>query len=316
MIPPILDLDAFADVPFPVATVKELRAGQRLSISAMGRQLLVLWNGGKPRVYLDSCAHLGLPLSLGSLEGSVVRCRYHGWAFATDTGEVAAQPTLRKPRPCRLERWGALVAGGLVFAWMGDPEAEEEIRCKLPPDVAENFVLHRVKFQCPFYLALFNAVDYAHFAEHRFYSSVYAIYRRLRRDAHLPGQPFHWTVVEEADNVVHIRLEEARRDLRLYATCADFEDEGGVNRFQTFVTPQGPHETLYWECYEARSSNPLTRLVANTVFRSVVVHLLDTEDRDWTSIASSNFVRGENIHLSETDLPLGTHLRKFVLPRC
>ena len=88
-----------------------------------------------------------------------------------------------------------------------------------------------------------------------------------------------------------------------------------INHFQTFVTPVGPRETLYWECYEPRSESPLVRMAARLVFRTVIVRLLETEDRDWVSASADSFLRGENIHMSENDAPLGAHLRKFVLPR-
>ena len=97
---PPLDLTAYAGVPFPVATTAELRRAGVLSVEAMGRQLLVLWNAGQPRLYDDVCPHLGLPLSLGTVEADRVRCRYHGWAFHTDDGSLADQPTLRAPRRC------------------------------------------------------------------------------------------------------------------------------------------------------------------------------------------------------------------------
>ena len=312
---PSLDLARYDGVPFPVATVAELRRDGLRSVEAMGRQLVIVWNGGQPRAYDDVCPHLGLPLSQGAVEGGTLRCRYHAWGFATDDGSLVDQPTLSKPRPCALRRHGALVAGGLVFAWIGDPDAVEAARAQLPETVYDDFVLHRVAMDCPFYLALFNAVDYAHFAEHRYYKRLYGLYRRLRRDAHVPGQPFHWERTGEDDRSVHLRLVEAARDLRMYVTCAEFQDDGGVNHFQTFVTPLGPDRTLYWECYRARTDNPLVRFAAHAVFRTVIVRLLDTEDRDWTSVSAPNFLAGVNIHLSETDLPLGAHLRRFVLPR-
>lgn len=312
---PPLDLTAHAGVPFPVATTAELRRAGVLSVEAMGRQLLVLWNAGQPRLYDDVCPHLGLPLSLGTVEADRVRCRYHGWAFHTDDGSLADQPTLRAPRRCALVRHGALIAGGLVFGWIGDPAAVEPARAQLPERVHDRFQLHRVVMDCPYYLALFNAVDYAHFAEHRYYKPLYGLYRRLRRDAHVPGQPFHWRVTGEDDRSVRLRLEEASRDLRMYITCAEFQDEGGINHFQTFVTPLGPSRTQYWECYRVRSPNPVVRLAAAAVFGTVIRRLLDTEDRDWTSTSAPNFLQGRNIHLSETDAPLGAHLRRFVLPR-
>ncbi|MCP4871918.1 MAG: Rieske 2Fe-2S domain-containing protein [Proteobacteria bacterium] len=312
---PALDLAAFDGVPFPVATRAELRRDRVLAAEGMGHKLVVVWNHGQPRVYEDSCPHLGLPMSMGVLEDDVLRCRYHWWGFDRDTGAVTDQPTLRKQRKCALKRHGCVMVGGLVFAWIGDPDAVDAARAQLPADISEDFALHRVEFGAPFYLALFNAVDYAHFAEHRYYKPLYSLYRRFRRDAHIPGHPFRWEVTGEDDAAVHIRLESARRDLSMYATCADFRDDGGVNRFQTFVTPLGPSRTQYWECYSARTDSPLTRAAAKLLFHTVIVRLLETEDRDWTTMSAPNFLDGRNIHLSETDLPLGQHLRKFVLPR-
>jgi phenylpropionate dioxygenase-like ring-hydroxylating dioxygenase large terminal subunit len=312
---PVLDMDRLDGVPFPVATRSELRRAGMVKAHALGRDLIVLWNGGAPRVYEDSCAHLGLPLSLGSVQGDRVKCRYHGWAFASEDGTVVDQPTLRSPQPCRLRQWGALRVGKLVFAWRGDIKDVEAVRARLPEEIPEDVSIHRVSMDCPFYLALFNAVDYAHFAFHRMYSPVYAVYRRVRKDAHVPGRPFTWTVTGEDDRAVSIRLEEAARDLKMYVTCAEFLDDGGVNQFQTFVTPQSPTKTLYWEVYRARTNNPIVKLAAHAAFRAVVVPLLNSEDREWTTRSTPAFLRGENIHLSATDIPLGAHLRKFVLPR-
>lgn len=311
---PLPDLDRYEGVPFPVASVRELRRAGLRRTRAMGRDLVVVWNGGRPTLFEDRCPHLGLPLSMGQVEGDRLRCRYHGWAFSTDDGAVVDQPTLRKPQPCSLQRLGALVHGGLVFGWTGDVPADS-VRASLPPAIPERFALHRTTMEAPFYLALFNAVDYAHFARHSLYAPVYSLYRRLRRDAHVPGQPFHWEVTGEDSASVHLRLVEARRDLRMYVTAAEFTDEGGVNRFQTFVSPISPTRTEYWEVYSARTTNPLVRLAAHAVFRSVVVALLDTEDKDWTGLSTPAFLAGENIHLSATDAPLGAHLRRFVLPR-
>ncbi|MEE2829878.1 MAG: Rieske 2Fe-2S domain-containing protein, partial [Myxococcota bacterium] len=217
---PTLSWEAWTEVPFPVATIAELRRQGMVTREAMGTKLVAAWNGGRPRIFVDRCAHLGLPISLGRVEGAKLRCAYHGWAFDSDSGDVCDQPTLQKPRSCSLERVGSLVAGGLVFGWLGDPDSEELARSRLPERVMENFSLHRVRFDCPFYLALFNAVDYAHFAEHRYYKPIYGLYRRFRRDGHVPGRPFHWEVVGEDEAAVHLRLSEARRDLTMYATCA------------------------------------------------------------------------------------------------
>jgi hypothetical protein len=100
----------------------------------------------------------------------------------------------------------------------------------------------------------------------------------------------------------------------MYATASEMDD-AGVNFFQTYVTPISPMKTMYWECYRPRSGNPIVRALARAAFHTVTTRLLDGEDRRWTGAAAPNFVSGENIHLCENDLPLGAHLRKFVIPR-
>jgi len=309
-----IDLSRFGDLPFPVATVKELRAKGRVAVRAMDRSLLVVWNDGEPRLFVDACAHLGLPLSLGTMENGAVRCRYHGWAFDTGSGDVTDQPTLHKRQPCSLTRFGALVAGGLVFGWMGPQSEESSVRARLPAKVLDGFSLFRVTFRCPFPLALFSSVDYAHFPYHTGYRPAYKLYSLLRRNEHQPGSAFPSRVESEDAHSITLRIDDADRSIHMYATASEMDDDS-VNFFQTFVTPVSAMETTYWECYRPRSRNPLVNLLARATFRTVTTRLLHGEDRIWTGAAAPNFVTGSNIHLSENDLPLGAHLRKFVLPR-
>jgi len=307
-------MEAFADLPFPVATRDDLRRKGMVRTTAMGRELCVVWNEGSPRVFADSCPHLGLPLTYGKLKGNRLRCAYHGWTFDTETTQVVEQPTLRRPRPCSLRRFGCLMAGGLVFAWMGDPDATEAARAKLPEDVIDDFSVFRLVFEIPFYLALFSSVDYAHFSFHTGYRSLYSIYSSFRDNGHQPGTTFPTEIVSEDDRRITLRIPDADRTVHMYATASEMDD-AGVNFFQTYVTPISPMKTMYWECYRPRSKNPLVRTLARAAFHTVTTRLLDKEDRLWTRAVAPNFVAGDNIHLCENDLPLGAHLRKFVLPR-
>lgn len=313
-IPPELDLDAFDDIPFPVATKAELRKAGMVQAELLGRKLLITWNRGRPRAFVDVCPHLGLPLTLGTVDQDAVRCRYHGWSFSVDDGSLRDQPTLRKPRPCSLTRYGALIAGDLVFAWLGDQDQEQAMRDKLPEEVLDGISLFRVEFDCPFYLALFSSVDYAHFPFHTGYSPLYAIYNRLRSNDHRPGSAFPSRVVAEDDRRVTIRIEDADRSIHMYASAAEMDDKS-VNFFQTYVQPIGPMKTIYWECYRPRAKNPLLNLLARATFRTATTRLIGIEDRRWVGSSAPNFVRGDNIHLCENDVPLGAHLTKFILPR-
>jgi phenylpropionate dioxygenase-like ring-hydroxylating dioxygenase large terminal subunit len=314
MLAPQIEMQAFADLPFPVATRRELQRKGMVRAEAMGRKLCVVWNEGDPRVFADSCPHLGLPLTYGKLDGQRLRCAYHGWTFDTQTSEVIEQPTLRKKNPCALKRFGCLVAGGLVFSWLGDPEAKEQARAMLPHDVIDDFSLFRVTFDTPFYLALFSSVDYAHFSHHTGYRTLYKIYSSFRANDHDPGTHFPTKIEREEDQRITLRIPNADRTVHMYATASEMDD-AGVNFFQTYVTPISPMKTLYWECYRPRSNNPIVRALARTAFHTVTTRLLDGEDKRWTGAAAPNFLSGENINLSENDLPLGAHLRKFVLPR-
>jgi phenylpropionate dioxygenase-like ring-hydroxylating dioxygenase large terminal subunit len=310
---PAPDRQRLQGLPFPVATVRRLRREGMVPVRALGEDLLCLWNGGRPRVVHDHCPHLGLPLSRGRLEGERLRCRYHGWAFSTDDGRAVEQPTLKHPQACGLTRWNCLRWGDLVLAWAG-PDPEDAVRLRLPAEPPAGCSVAVVPMEAPWFLALWNAVDYAHFARHRGYARAYALYRQVRRDAHVPGQPFHWERLHEDASSIHFALPEARRRLRLFATCAILEDDGGVNRFETWVTPQGPSRSLYWECYRPRTGRPFAAAVARLAFWSFVVPLLWTEDRRWTGASAPAFLRGGQT-LSANDLPLGAHLRRWVLPQ-
>ena len=62
---PDLDLEQLGEVPFALVTHRELRRRRLVPVEALGRKLVVVWNRGKPRVYEDSCPHLGLPNATG-----------------------------------------------------------------------------------------------------------------------------------------------------------------------------------------------------------------------------------------------------------
>jgi phenylpropionate dioxygenase-like ring-hydroxylating dioxygenase large terminal subunit len=48
---------------------------------------------GRPAALLDRCPHRNVPLSLGSVDGGELKCRYHGWRFDCD-GRLRAIPGL------------------------------------------------------------------------------------------------------------------------------------------------------------------------------------------------------------------------------
>ncbi len=65
---------------FAVALATEVGADP-LSVSILGVGWVVLRMDGELVAFLDRCPHRGAPLSIGSSNGSVLRCGYHGWEF-------------------------------------------------------------------------------------------------------------------------------------------------------------------------------------------------------------------------------------------
>lgn len=76
----------------PVLEAEELAPGCALPVMLMSEEL-TLYRGedGRPHAIEGRCAHRGLVLSVGKIEGDCLRCRYHGWKF-DDRGQCIEQP--------------------------------------------------------------------------------------------------------------------------------------------------------------------------------------------------------------------------------
>jgi nitrite reductase/ring-hydroxylating ferredoxin subunit len=44
-----------------------------------------------------TCPHAGGPIGDGAMQGSVVTCPYHGWAFDVRDGRCAVDPSVKLP---------------------------------------------------------------------------------------------------------------------------------------------------------------------------------------------------------------------------
>ena len=75
----------------------------------------------------------------------------------------------------------------------------------------------------------------------------------------------------------------------------------------------GPTEVGPWGLLQTAAD--MLKLLSKLAFRTLTVRLLEDEDRVWTGASAAAFLEGDNINLSENDLPLGQHLRKFIAPR-
>ena len=68
----------------------------------------------------DRCCHRHAPLSKGRLEGSDVRCMYHGLKFAP-TGECIEIPgEARVPKQMKVQTFPLVEKDKLLWIWLGD----------------------------------------------------------------------------------------------------------------------------------------------------------------------------------------------------
>src|SRR5437868_14463106 len=108
----------------PVYRAQDLPAGRAKPIKALGEQFtLYRSQDGQPHLVDFRCAHRGVQLSLGWVEGDDIRCRYHGWRYDA-TGQCVEQPgeDPRLAQTIRLRTYPTREYVGLIFAYLGDAE--------------------------------------------------------------------------------------------------------------------------------------------------------------------------------------------------
>ena len=69
-----------------VASLAELWDGDFMTARVAGTRVLVVRLGDAVHAYEDRCAHLGIALSEGKLEGGILTCSAHHWQYDAATG--------------------------------------------------------------------------------------------------------------------------------------------------------------------------------------------------------------------------------------
>jgi len=91
------------------AASEGLWSGEMIGVDVRGIRVLLVNVEGVVRAYHDRCAHLGVPLSEGSLEGAVLTCRAHCWQYDVGTGAGV------NPRTATLTALPVVVRDGAIF---------------------------------------------------------------------------------------------------------------------------------------------------------------------------------------------------------
>lgn len=122
---------------FPVAASSDAPSGHIAHALLLGQEI-ALWRDetGRLRAWDNRCPHRGVRLTIGDNLGATLRCRYHGYRFAADTGhcvDMPAHPGQAAPRAMRVAAFPCHEASGLAWVRLA---AEGEAFQPLPPSAA------------------------------------------------------------------------------------------------------------------------------------------------------------------------------------
>jgi nitrite reductase/ring-hydroxylating ferredoxin subunit len=157
---------------FVVAESQDLAPGDVRPLYYFGRDLVLYRTAdGEPRLMDAHCTHLGAHLAVGGrVEGSCLRCPFHGWMFDGASGECTEIPygdMTRIPPKAHTRAYPTLERNHMVWAWYhaeaGEPfydvpEVAEFGDPDWSPIVVRDFEI-RVSAQD----MAENNVDFAHF---------------------------------------------------------------------------------------------------------------------------------------------------------
>jgi nitrite reductase/ring-hydroxylating ferredoxin subunit/uncharacterized membrane protein len=83
----------------PVLAEADLAEGVPRRVEVEGQPVLLVRRGGAVHALVETCSHMGGPLSEGVVEGGCIRCPWHGSRFALEDGRVVNGPaTFPQPR--------------------------------------------------------------------------------------------------------------------------------------------------------------------------------------------------------------------------
>jgi len=104
---------------FKVAMPDEIKEGELITRRFFGTELVLWREAGHGVVCQEAyCPHLGAHIGVGgTVEGSRVRCPFHGWAYDSDGDNVEIPYANRPSRKAKLRTFPTREHAGVIFAW-------------------------------------------------------------------------------------------------------------------------------------------------------------------------------------------------------
>lgn len=147
----------------PVLVAEKLTAGRVIPLTILGSKLaLYRSQDGAAHCVDNRCAHRGVMLSVGHVDGDMLRCPYHGWAYGPD-GQCRHQPfeTAAYAQRIKIGGYPAREYLGLVFLYLGEGEPPE---FPLYPELeAGAFIVPMIEeIPCNWFQHVENQLDQGH----------------------------------------------------------------------------------------------------------------------------------------------------------
>ena len=120
-------VDAHPDHWYPLAWSGEVKPGKAVARRYAGEPVVIFRNkAGRLFALEDRCAHRQVPLSMGVVHASGLRCGYHGWAYDGASGKCTDVPYLGRERlPNGVKSYPVCEVDDLIFIFPGDPALAE-----------------------------------------------------------------------------------------------------------------------------------------------------------------------------------------------
>ena len=119
------DWSALAPFWYPVAFSSEVADGP-IGVKLLDERIVLYRTAsGEVTAARDLCLHRGAPLSMGTVEGDVIRCKYHGFCFnaAGKCTLIPAHPGAAIPPKLNLKTYPVREAYGLIWITLGSGDA-------------------------------------------------------------------------------------------------------------------------------------------------------------------------------------------------
>jgi nitrite reductase/ring-hydroxylating ferredoxin subunit len=141
---------------FPVARSEEVISRHVVQTQLLGQEIAV-WrdDAGSVNAWENRCPHRGVRLSIGFNTGTELRCQYHGWRYATGSGQctfIPAHPAQKPSSAIRTNVYGSIEQNGFVWVHLG-PQPQAPALPTLPtlptPETPQAITLRSIFVEAP-----------------------------------------------------------------------------------------------------------------------------------------------------------------------